>query len=178
MTTATRRWGLLAAVVGGVLLVDQATKWLVVSRLAMFETVEIVPGLAPYFQVTRSFNTGAAFGLLGDVPFSGLLFLLIALCVVGFMLWQYPRVEGAAWGQRVATGLVVGGALGNAIDRLTHGHVVDFIHYEIPNVIANVSNLADHAIVFGVLFITVLLWRADETETAPTPAEAPGDYDG
>ena len=53
----------------------------------------------------------------------------------------------------LATGIVVGGAIGNVIDRLQHGHVIDFIHYQIPGFVSNVSNLADHAIVGGVLLI-------------------------
>jgi signal peptidase II len=57
---------------------------------------------------------------------------------------------------------VCGGAIGNALDRLEYGAVIDFIHYTIPGVISNVSNLADHAIVFGVLLLVLESWRGDE----------------
>jgi signal peptidase II len=60
----------------------------------------------------------------------------------------------------------VGGALGNALDRATIGAVIDFIHYTIPNVISNVSNLADHAIVGGVILILFDSWVTEPRRRA------------
>ncbi|MDZ4766768.1 MAG: signal peptidase II [Chloroflexota bacterium] len=141
--------------------IDQATKRLVIDNLHLGETFRPIPALAPYFQITRSFNTGAAFGIF---PQSGVLFTLIAVGVVIMLIALYPRfTSGAA---RVGIGLVCGGALGNVIDRVTYNAVVDFIHYQIPGVISNVSNLADHAIVFGVLIIVADSWRRDSKPAA------------
>jgi signal peptidase II len=69
-------------------------------------------------------------------------------------------------------GLICGGALGNVLDRLQHGFVVDFIHYQIPGVISNVSNLADHAIVLGVILIYVDSWLMDRKGKPAADAEA------
>lgn len=159
-----RKWLWLVIVVGVVLAVDQLSKRQVVQTLAVGQSVQPIPALSTLFQLTRSQNTGAAFGFL---PQAGDIFLVIAAVVVIAMLYFYPRIPpGARWTQ-LATGLVCGGALGNALDRLQYGHVVDFIHYQIPGVISNVSNLADHAIVFGVLLLLIDGWRQERTEARP-----------
>src|SRR5262245_36871103 len=102
---------------------------MVVHDLVVGETRRLIPVLSPFFQITRSQNTGAAFGFL---PQAGDLFLLIALIVVLGLLFFYPRIAPEAWITRIATGMICGGALGNAVDRIIYGNVVDFIHYQIP----------------------------------------------
>ncbi len=166
MTVTLRQWGVLGAVTGGVLLIDQITKRVVVSNLALYESVQPLPALSPYFQITRSFNTGAAFGFLADTGFSGMLFLIVALVVTVALLWNYTQLPPGAWGSRLAIALIIGGALGNAIDRVRYGHVVDFIHYQIPSLISNVSNLADHAIVLGVALMIITSWQMDTPQPA------------
>lgn len=158
-----RKWIALFAIIIGVLLVDQITKRFVIDTMFVGETQQPIPFLVPYFQLTRSENTGASFGFL---PQAGDLFLVIAVVVVGAMLYYYPRVAPNARLTRFAIGMICGGALGNALDRLQHGHVIDFIHYQIPNLISNVSNLADHAIVLGVILIFVDSWRSPEAAPA------------
>jgi signal peptidase II len=164
MSTSVKRWLRLLALAGIVLLVDQVTKRLVVENLYLGETVQPIPALVPFFQITRGENLGAAFGFL---PQAGDIFLIIAIVVVVALVLFFPRIPDHAALTRVGVGLVCGGALGNALDRLQYGAVVDFIHYQIPGVISNVSNLADHAIVLGVLLIVIESWRAE-----PKPAAA------
>ncbi len=158
MNPLIRKWILLLIIVAVVLLLDQLSKQWVLDNLDLGESYILIPALYPFFRLTRSENVGAAFGFL---PQAGDLFLIIAIVVVGIMLVFYPRVPDDARLTRFALGLVVGGALGNAFDRVTHGAVIDFIHYQIPGVISNVSNLADHAIVIGVLLIVLQSWRSD-----------------
>jgi signal peptidase II len=165
------RWAFLLVIVITVLAVDQATKTLVVRNLALFESFQPIPAVVPYFQITHSYNTGAAFGFMAGTDWAGRIFFVLALVVSGVLTWTYRNLTDAQWGARLATGMVIGGALGNAIDRVIYGHVVDFIHYQIPNVISNVSNLADHAIVFGVFLMILSTWRI---EPEPEPAEAGG----
>lgn len=155
------RWWLLAAVLAFVLILDQVTKRIAIDALPLGFSVQPIPALAPYFQFTRSFNTGAAFGIL---PQSGVILGLVAIGVVIGMIWFYPRLHSNR--ARIAIGLVCGGALGNVLDRFAYEAVVDFIHYQIPGVISNVSNLADHGIVFGVLILVVESWRGSESSTA------------
>lgn len=165
MNPKLRRWLTLFITIAIVLVIDQVTKRLIVQDLVVGETRRIIPALSPFFQITHSWNNGAAFGFL---PQAGDLFLIVAVVVVIGMLIFFPRIPPEATITRIATGLVCGGALGNALDRLSYGHVVDFIHYQIPGVISNVSNLADHAIVIGVILIFVDSWLA-ERRKPPTP---------
>ncbi len=162
-----RNWIVLIVIVAVVLLLDQMTKYLVLENLQLYESVSPIPLLAPFFQLTRTENTGAAFGFLPQV---GDLFLLIAFVVVLAMFYFYPRVH--TWPTRFAIGMICGGALGNALDRIQHGLVVDFIHYQIPGIVSNVSNLADHAIVLGVLIVFADSWRRDAQQDVVPEAEA------
>lgn len=171
-----QKWLRLFGTAGVVLALDQTTKLTVINDLRLGETRQVIPALSPFFQVTRSHNTGSAFGFL---PQAGDLFLIIAIVVVAAMVIFYPRVPPQARLVQFATGLICGGALGNALDRLAHGYVVDFIHYQIPGLISNVSNLADHALVLGVIVLFVDSWwserhknrrAADVPEDAAPPA--------
>jgi signal peptidase II len=165
----SRRWLLLIAIIAAVLLVDQVTKRVVVDTLFVGQSLQPIPQLAPFFQITYSQNRGAAFGFL---PQAGDIFLILALLIIVAMVIFYPRLPHKAHVSRIGFGLVCGGAIGNALDRLEHGAVIDFIHYTIPGVISNVSNLADHAIVFGVLLLVLESWRSDgqkaKTKEEPT----------
>lgn len=171
--TGMRRWLLLFGVIAVVLLLDQASKQWVVDHLVPGQTISPIPALVPFFQLTFSYNTGAAFGFL---PNAGDVFLILAVIVVLAMVFFYPRIPASAWMSAVGIALVCGGAMGNAIDRVRHEAVVDFIHYQIPGVVSNVSNLADHAIVGGVFLMLVDSWiqerrekRAKQVEESQTP---------
>ncbi len=152
-----RKWFILGGSLSLTALADQASKHWIIANLEVYETVQPLPPLAPLFQLTRSSNTGAAFGIF---PMAGDVFLVIALLIIAGLLWYFRELPADGRLAPFAIGLVIGGAAGNVLDRLQHGHVIDFIHYQIPNVISNVSNLADHAIVCGVLLVMgESLWR-------------------
>lgn len=166
MSSSIRRWLLLISIALGVIVLDQLSKTVILNTLAVYESVPI---FAPYLQFTHSTNEGAAFGIGAG---ASEVFLVIAILVVIAMLVFYPRIEGRMIMLRLALGLIVGGALGNAIDRLLHGHVIDFIHYQIPGILSNVSNIADHAIVFGVLLVFYDSWFGASAQQARERAEA------
>lgn len=152
-----QKWIILVCCLSLAALVDQIAKAWVLSNMSLYESIQPIPALAPYFQFTRSSNTGAAFGIL---PMAGDVFLIVALAIIGGLLWFLRSLPADSRLAPFAIGLVIGGASGNIIDRVQHGHVVDFIHYQIPGLISNVSNPADHAIVLGVLLIIAeSLWR-------------------
>jgi signal peptidase II len=169
LSKKTRYWILLFVLVAVVLGIDQFSKHWVVDNLRIGESRQPIPALSPFFQLTRSQNTGAAFGFLSQ---AGDVFLVIAMIVVVVMLYFYPRISDKDRLSRIATGLICGGALGNAVDRLTYGHVIDFIHYQIPNLISNVSNPADHAIVLGVILIFIESWRSERARADSLEANA------
>ncbi len=141
---------------------DQFSKALVTANLALGETWTPIPAIGGYFAITRSANSGAAFSIFqgNNTPL-----LLLSLAMVGVILVAYRNTARAHILQKLAMGVLLGGVLGNTIDRLTRGTVVDFIHWQIPGIISNVSNLADHAIVFSIIVLFLTSLRA-----APDPA--------
>ncbi len=152
-----RKWIILLLTMCLAAALDQAAKGWALRNLLPYDTMQPIPALAPFFQLTLTSNTGAAFGIL---PMAGEIFPVLALLIVVGMLLSARNMAADARLIPFAIGLVTGGAIGNVLDRLQHGHVIDFIHYQIPAVISNVSNLADHAIVLGVLLILAeSLWR-------------------
>ena len=122
-TSALRLLWLSAALIG----LDQATKWLVMTRFELFERMVLLPIL----EITRLHNRGAAFSFLNDASGWQHYFFVTLACVVsaGIVYWlsrlRLPESRLLASG----LALILGGALGNVIDRLLHGHVVDFIHF-------------------------------------------------
>ena len=160
-----RKWSIVSVVAVIVILIDQFTKTWVVNNLALGESIRPIPALYPLFQITRSFNTGAAFGILPD---SGILFLFLPIIVVGILLYMFRKEPPDLILAPIAIGMVIGGAIGNLLDRFQYDLVIDFIHYQIPGVISNVSNIADHGVVLGVIILLVNSWwrerQADKLE--------------
>ncbi|MBK8024114.1 MAG: signal peptidase II [Chloroflexi bacterium] len=176
MTPNTRKWFRLIAALVLLLLIDQVSKRWVMATLPYEQTVQPIPALAPYFQFTYIHNSGAAFGFL---PQAGDFFIIVALVVSAGVFYYYPRVPDDAVVMQIALAMVLGGALGNALDRLTVGSVVDFIHYQIPGVISNVSNIADHGIVGGTAILFIQSWRTAEPRpknTANAEDETPAGH--
>jgi signal peptidase II len=149
------------------ILVDQASKWLVITRMTPGQEWAPVPALASIFTITYTTNTGAAFGLFkqGGVVFAG-----FAIIIVGVLLYYQRQLQDRQWIYRPVLGLLMGGALGNLIDRLQWGHVIDFIRVgPWP-----VFNVADSSIVVGVGLLMLLMWREDKTQAqSETPPIVP-----
>lgn len=147
-------------------LLDQLSKWVVAQVLVQGETRRVIPGL---FNLTHLRNRGAAFGLLADfsspaVLISLILFSVIALLLVLGLLWRDSVSRPAGWG----LGLILGGAVGNLLDRLRGGSVVDFLDFHLGPYHWPAFNLADSAIVVGVglLVLEVLRHRRPEGREA------------
>lgn len=139
------RFGLVLA--GLVLVLDQLTKWWVLEVIDLDRIGQVV--VAPFFNLTMVWNRGVTFGLLGsDLWFKPLLLGGLALVIAALLLRWLARAESwrIAWG----LGLVLGGAVGNVIDRARFGAVVDFVHLHAAGYHWYVFNLADSAIVCGV----------------------------
>lgn len=168
MVDLLKRWGLLIIVGGGVLALDQWVKQRVITTLAEGQSWVPIPAIGGFFRITRSQNAGAAFGLF---PFASDFFLLLALLTIVVFVVSYPRLPSHAWLSRISIALISGGALSNAIDRLRHGHVVDYFHVQLSPSISNVSNFADHAITLGVILLLMDQWRAERRELAEQQAE-------
>ena len=168
MSQRFKRWALFVLAGGAVLALDQAAKWWVTSNLEMGESWVPVPALMDFIVVTRSFNTGAAFGIF---PQASSVYMVLALVTVVAFLFLYPRLPDRAWLSRLSVALIAGGALSNAIDRLRFDHVVDYVHVRLTPNFANVSNFADHAITVGVILLLIDQWLM-EREALPEHADA------
>jgi signal peptidase II len=172
MTNIMRKWLHLILVAASVFAIDQIAKAWVVSNMAVGETIEIIPPLAPYFQLTRVTNTGIAFGMFTG---GNLALLVLTSIVVVVLLLIYRSLPPHLRLQQIAFAMIIGGALGNIADRIRFGHVVDFVHVIIPNLISNVSNFADHFVVIGVLLILLDTFlqerRANQKIAESIPAE-------
>jgi len=141
-----------------VLLVDQVSKYLVLGNLSVGEMWNPVLVLSPFVTLTPVTNTGAAFGLFQE---HGTLFAIVAILVVGGILIFYRYLPPSEVLLKVSLGLQLGGALGNLLDRVRLGSVVDFIDFKIWPVF----NLADAAIVAGVAILAFyLLFSSQEDE--------------
>lgn len=144
------RAGLTLAAV--ILLADQAIKWAVLEVLRLPEVRHIpLLALGPLgFDFTMVWNRGVTFGMLaGNTPWSQAALALLALAIAGFLLRWMSRAETRF--VALALGAVVGGALGNVIDRLRYGAVVDFLDAHAFGWHWYVFNVADAAIVLGVV---------------------------
>ncbi|GIP39698.1 lipoprotein signal peptidase [Paenibacillus sp. J31TS4] len=141
-----------------VFVVDQITKWLIVRNLELGETV---PVIGEFFQITSHRNRGAAFGILQDQRW---FFLVITALVVAGIVYYLNKVRKES--KRLlpfALSLLLGGALGNFLDRALTGEVVDFFQlwFRFPlfgkqvDYIYPIFNVADSAIVIGVLLLLI-----------------------
>ncbi len=164
-TQRRREWLILILSAAVVFLADQAAKGLILRTLTVGEIITPLPFLEDFFRLTLSYNTGAAFGLL---PQLGDIFLIIAVGMTVGVILYYRRIPPGYWAARIALGMVLGGTLGNALDRLRFGYVVDWVVLRLPGVITNVSNFADHAIVIGMAILFIVLWRYEERQKQTT----------
>ena len=156
--------GMLAAVV---VVLDQATKALVRMRLPLHDSVEIIPGLLDFTHVR---NTGAAFGFLNavDIPMKPVLMTAIALAAlvaIGLFAMRTGTDEPLA---RIGLALVCAGATGNLVDRITAGHVVDFVDVHWMGWHFWTFNVADAAITVGACLL--ILEMAVLNRHVSTPA--------
>jgi signal peptidase II len=158
----------MAAVVA----LDQATKALVVARIPLHDYIPLVDGVLSLCHVR---NRGAAFGILSDwdLPYQPVMLSalsLAALVAIAVYFWRLPK---SARLPRLALSLVLGGAVGNLVDRARLGYVVDFIHvywreYQWPD-----FNVADSSITIGVTLLVLDILRAPAAEKATSaPVEA------
>lgn len=132
-----------------VILLDQISKQLVVRSLQWYDIVPLVP----HFNLVHMKNTGAAFSMMSDA--SPVLFVLLGVGVsIGILIWlrRHPRDQHLI---AIALSLIMGGALGNVIDRVTRGHVVDFVDFYVGSWHFAAFNVADMAISCGAALLVI-----------------------
>ncbi len=160
--TRSRHPGIvLFSFVAGLVGCDHATKFAAQSALRGHAPISVVPGLV---DLTYTENRDVAFDALARLSLypPTLVVVGLALAAIGAVVFGWSRRASASWKEHAAFALIVAGALGNVVDRLAHGHVVDFIHVHWWPVF----NVADVLVVAGVVLM-VLVRRP-----APTTAGA------
>ena len=146
-------------IIAGVLtfLVDQITKYWVVHVLEL-DRLRDMPIWPPFLNFKMAWNYGINFGLFqGDTDTTRWILIAIALVISGVVLWWIRREPGGIW-QKIAAGLLIGGAMGNVVDRLVYGAVADFLNMSccgIDNPYAfNVADIAVFAGAVGMVIFT------------------------
>ena len=159
-----RRWNiLLIALV--IVVLDRVLKIWVAGTMLVGQSITVIPHV---LWITYILNSGAAFSLLRHSTFLFVVVAFILLIGVGYVAWRVRDLTGRAiWG----LGLLAGGAAGNLWDRLISGRVIDYIHVRFWAVF----NLADSAIVVGMLLLVWEYWRRQDGERdAKTPRSSGG----
>ena len=163
-----RRLELVTAVT--VVALDQLTKALVRTRFALHDSIDIVPG---WLSLTRVHNTGAAFGMLNDVdfPLKTVVLMAVALGALGGVAWYAAGLPAESRIARLGIAAVLGGAVGNLIDRATAGYVLDFVDAYWNGWHFWAFNVADAAITVGVGFmlLDIVLELAGQGHRASDP---------
>jgi len=163
----TRRpsWPLFAGLAIAVVVADQVTKALVTGALQPGESRPIVGDL---LRIVFSQNSGALFGLFKD---NAAMFGVVSLGVIGLIVAYHGRTGGSTY-MTVTLGLLLGGAIGNMLDRLRLGYVVDFVDGGIGNVRWYTFNVADAAISLAILLLLAAALRPSLAEPQQAAPEA------
>jgi signal peptidase II len=160
-------WLYIVAVI--IVVLDQYTKWLVISNIPYGWFWSPWEWLTPYARIVHWSNTGVAFGMLqGMNP----VFIILAFVVAGMIVFYYPKLLKEDLLLKLALMLELGGAIGNLVDRIRFGHVIDFISVgNFP-----VFNVADSCNTIGVIILLIGVWvqeKRDKARRAASVQERP-----
>ncbi len=155
------RWFIGIAIVG--LLLDQLTKELILANMSLHQSIEL---LENFVHITYVRNPGAAFGILADhslrIPF----FILVSVVASLGILWYLRKEQGGNLRLQIGLSLIFSGAVGNLIDRIRFGEVIDFIDIHWYQLHWPAFNVADSAICVGVGLLLVDSWLEEKNKSA------------
>ena len=143
-------------------LADQISKTMVRKTMSLYESIPVIP---KFFHLTYVTNDGMAFGL--NFPFGTYIFLAISIIFTGFIFWYLWTIKDDGIVIRVGIGLILAGAIGNLIDRVFLGFVVDFLDFMIGDFHWYVFNFADSYVTIGmgfVLYDTLVIEKQRKTQ--------------
>lgn len=161
----SRRTQLLIA--AGVVILDQVVKGMIRSHLTLHESVTVIPG---FFDLTRVHNTGAAYGFLNgvDFPFKTVLLACVAIAALIGLAFYAATLDRTQMLTQAGLTLVIGGAAGNLIDRVSAGYVLDFVDIYRGDWHFWAFNVADSAITIGVVLMILELLGLRRTRVSRT----------
>jgi signal peptidase II len=153
------KWKMVLGWVVTILVLDQLTKMIVDRTMSLHQSIPIIDG---FFSLTYVRNTGAAFGIFAGsheafrLPF----LILVSVLALGFVAVMLKRLRDEEKGLITALSLIIGGAIGNLVDRVLYGEVIDFLDFYWSNYHWPAFNVADSCITIGVLITLFYLIRA------------------
>ncbi len=156
-----RKYWVLLIFCFGILFLDQLTKSMIVQRLPLYQRVEVIPG---FFNIIHVRNTGGAFGIFGGEKggLGSILFVVVSLIAVGAIIFFFIKIREAERTLALSFSLVLSGAMGNLIDRLRYGEVVDFLDFHLSTYHWPAFNVADSAICIGIGLMALELLKRDK----------------
>lgn len=137
-------------------IIDQVSKIIVINNLTNNKSVEVIKS---FFYLTYTNNTGAAFSILTG---KRILLILVSLIVIGILIYYIKKTKIEKKINKIALSLVIGGSIGNLIDRIIKGAVIDFLDFKIFGYNYPIFNLADTFIVLGVFLLLIGMFRKEE----------------
>ncbi len=148
-----------------IVILDQVTKALTRNSLELYQSVPVIKN---FFHLTYVTNDGIAFGM--NVPGGTYLFTIVAVFMTGLLSWYLWQSRNKAFLLRLSLAVILAGAVGNLVDRLFYGKVVDFLDFMIGSYHWYIFNIADSAVTVGMgLFLYYSFFR-DSKEHVTTPS--------
>ncbi len=167
-----RKYWVLLIFCFGILVLDQWTKSLIIQKLLLYQKVEVIQG---FFNILHVRNTGGAFGIFGGDKggLGSILFVVVSLVAVGVIVFLFIRIKEDEKTLALSFSLILSGAIGNLIDRLRYGEVIDFLDFYLSSTHWPTFNVADSAICIGIGLMALELLKRDHKEGTKSRAPNP-----
>ncbi len=152
-----RNWPYLAVILA-LAAADQVTKALVARSVDLYRSIPVIPG---FFNITHIHNKGAIFGFFsssGKLP----MFLILtgaSFCALGFVIYYFIKTPSGEVFTKISLSLILAGAMGNLIDRLARGYVIDFLDFYVKGNHFPFFNVADSCITVGASLLIITFFR-------------------
>jgi signal peptidase II len=161
-----RRYWWLLLVGFGVVLLDQLTKWVIHSSLLIHESIYVTS----FFNIIHIRNKGAAFGLLSNAPsgFREIFFVVVSIIAIVVIIFLIAKTEQRQAMRYISFSFILGGAVGNLIDRLRFQEVIDFLDLHVGSYHWPAFNVADSAITVGVIILVIQLFFEKKSLDEPS----------
>ena len=134
-----------------IIIIDQISKFLIRNNIDLNSSISIINNV---FHLTYISNTGSVFGLLKNVAFINIILIVVSFIVIGVLTYYILKLKDEK-SLPIALGLILGGTIGNLIDRIFFGHVIDFLDFRIWPIF----NVADSAITISIIFLVFYFWK-------------------
>lgn len=136
-----------------ILAIDICSKLVVSKSLYVGESIKVIDN---FFSITYVKNTGAAWSIFAD---KGYFVMIVSIIIILGLVWYVYKNRPKDRLEKIAYSLIIGGAIGNLIDRIVYGYVIDFLDFNLFGWNYPIFNMADTFIVIGVILLMILTWR-------------------